>query len=110
MSYLTVDGMLSGTGIRDSVAGGYLEPSQLNLSQSLVRQIERWLTQYEEAHYAGFSDRADAEKLDAEGIGIAQQIQRELPQSKVEYYSHAQSAKVPLPPPTPDSPSFTPRG
>jgi hypothetical protein len=103
MNYLTIDGMLSGTGIRDSVVGGYLDPNQLALSQCLVSQILSWLARYEEGHYAGFSDTPEVAKLDAEGIAIAQQIQRELPGAKVEYYSHALAAKLPLPPPTPDS-------
>jgi hypothetical protein len=111
MNYLTVDGMLSGTGIRGSVAGGYLEPTQLDLSQSLASQITSWLAQYEDGHYAGFGDTVEVAKLDAEGIRIAQQIQRELPQTKVEYYSHAQTVKLPVPPTPPDSKRPpTPRG
>jgi hypothetical protein len=95
--YLTVDGMLSGTGLRDSVAGGYLEPLQLGLSDVLVERIGRWLAEYENGHYAGFEDRAETEALDKEGISISVEVQRELPQSKVEYYSHALQTKVRLP-------------
>jgi hypothetical protein len=107
--YLTVDGMLSGTGLRDSVEGGYLEPTQLGLSDVLTDRIGRWLAEYENAHYAGFEDRAECDALDNEGIRICAEVKRELPQSKVEYYSHALQAKMPLS--TPDSErSPTPRG
>lgn len=95
--YVTIDGMLSGTGIRDSVAGGYLEPLQLGLSDVLVERIGRWLAEYENAHYAGFEDRAETEVLDKEGISISVEVQRELPQSKVEYYSHALQTKLSVP-------------
>ncbi len=95
--YIAVDGMLSGTGIRNTVAGGYIEPTQLGLSSDLIAHIKRWLKQYEEAHYTGFGDHTEVEKLDQEGIKISQKLQSELPQSKVEYYSHAQSSKLSVP-------------
>ncbi len=100
--YIAVDGMLSGTGIRDTVAGGYIDPKHLGLSDGLSAQIDRWLKRYEDAHYAGFGDSAAAEKLDREGINISQKLQSELPQSKVAYYSHAKSSMLPIPP-APDS-------
>lgn len=62
--YLTVDGMLSGTGLRDSVEGGYLNPKEIGLSNVLTGRIGRWLTRYENAHYAGFEDRSEYETLD----------------------------------------------
>jgi hypothetical protein len=95
--YLTVDGMLSGTGIRNSVAGGYIDPKKLGLSEDLITEIARWLSQYEEEHFAGFEDDQKIEKLDQEGISISLKLQRELPESKIEYYSHARTSKLPLP-------------
>jgi hypothetical protein len=47
MRYLTIDGMCSGTGIRDSVTGGYICPSELGLSEGLVARIDRWVKRYE---------------------------------------------------------------
>lgn len=90
--------MLSGTGVRDSVAGGYIDPANLGLSDSVIARIKQWLTQYENAHYAGFEDKAECVNLDQEGISISMEVQLALPESKVEYYSHAKNAKLPLPP------------
>ena len=94
--YLTVDGMLSGTGIRDSVAGGYIEPLKLGLPKSFVERVEQWLRRYENAHYTGFEDKTDCTVLDREGISISVELQEKLPQSKVEYYSHFLAAKLPI--------------
>ena len=94
--YLTVDGMLSGTGIRDSVAGGYIEPHQLNLSNGLVEWIKSWLSRYEQAHYAQFSDMNENCGLDQEGLAISKRLQEELPESKIEYYSSAALRKIVL--------------
>ena len=41
-SNLIVDGMLSGTGIRDGDEGGYLEPSKIDLSENLCKKISAW--------------------------------------------------------------------
>jgi len=46
-SYI-VDGMLSGTGIRDAVEGGYV---QLRISPALSNKLAAWLLKYEEAHF-----------------------------------------------------------
>jgi hypothetical protein len=89
--YLTVDGMLSGTGIRDSVSGGYIAPNKLGLSKELVLQLTGWLNRYETSHYSGFSDRVEVAQLDTEGMRIADQIQIQLRVAKVLYYSHALS-------------------
>jgi hypothetical protein len=50
MRYLTIDGMLSGTGIRDSLAGGYLDLEEVGLSLELVQRIQKWVIEYETAH------------------------------------------------------------
>jgi hypothetical protein len=94
MHYLTVDGMLSGTGIRDSVSGGYIKPSKLGISTGLSDQIAHWLNRYEQAHYAQFNDKEENEHLDQEGIAICKKLQCELPQSKIEYFSNAEMQKI----------------
>ena len=94
MRYLTVDGMLSGTGIRDSLTGKYLDPNEVGLSSELVRRIEKWVIDYETAHYLQFNDEAENQRLDQEGIEIARQAQSQLPEMKVEYFSNAQMKKI----------------
>lgn len=87
--YLTVDGMLSGTGVRDMIEGGYISPSSLGLESELVLRIDTWVKNYEEEHYKGFNDKSTVDLLDEEGKTIARLIKDFLPDSKVEYYSDA---------------------
>ena len=87
--YLTVDGMLSGTGIRDSVEGGYLDPGELGVSAVLTERIVNWLARYERAHYVQFADAVEVDELDREGRAIAAQLQEQLPQAKIQYFSDA---------------------
>jgi hypothetical protein len=94
MKYLTVDGMFSGTGIRDSIEGGYIKPDELGLSAELKQRISSWLNRYEDEHYAQYEDRSIVSKLDAEGIEICQLLKLEIPDSKVEYYSAAETKKI----------------
>ena len=94
MRYLTVDGMLSGKGIRFSLTGEYLDPSEVGFSTELVRRIEKWLIDYETAHYRQFDDEAENQRLDQEGIEIARQAQSQLPEMKVEYFSNADLKKL----------------
>ena len=91
MRYLLVDGMMSGTGIRDAVEGGYLDPKDLELSEPLVRRISLWLLAYEEAHLEQYSDKDNIAALDAEGRKIRDQVREELPDAKVSYYSDAEA-------------------
>ncbi len=56
MKYLTVDGMFSGTGVRDSVEGGYLNLQKLELSGQLIARISAWLSDYEDAHFMQYED------------------------------------------------------
>jgi hypothetical protein len=91
---LIVDGMLSGTGIRDAVAGGYIEPNEVGLSVHLANSITKWLLNYESAHYRQFMDKAENEQLDHEGVSIARQIRKELPGTQVGYFSNADMRKV----------------
>jgi len=91
---LIVDGMLSGTGIRDAKAGGYVDPNELGLSPNLEKRIAEWLLEYENAHYHQFVDKAENQQLDQEGIAIAKHIQEELPDAQVEYFSNAEMRKI----------------
>jgi hypothetical protein len=90
MKYLIVDGMMSGTGIRDEVEGGYLSPESLGLSSQLLQQISCWLQAYEDAHYDQYGDKGKVAELDAEGLRIRGQLMEELPDAKVKYYSDAE--------------------
>ena len=89
MKYLTVDGMLSGSGVRDTVDGGYISLDELGLSTDLCQKISRWLCRYEKAYLAGYQDRIEVADLDIEGVEIRRLIQSELPESKVVYFSDA---------------------
>ena len=51
-----IDGMLSGTGVRDAVSGGYVEPKAIGLSASLAAELVAWQRRYEEAHFADFPE------------------------------------------------------
>jgi len=98
MQYLIVDGMLSGTGIRDAVEGGYIEHDDLGLSSSLSARISSWLACYEESHYEQFQDSKQVGYLDAEGLKICSLLQSELPDSKISYFSNARMMAVPFSP------------
>lgn len=86
--------MLSGTGIRDSLEGGYLKPEELGLSPELIHKISDWLSCYENAHYKQYEDRNQVAELDAEGIDICVMLKRELPDSKIEYYSNSDMKRL----------------
>jgi hypothetical protein len=91
--YIIVDGMLSGTGIRDLYEGGYIPLQSLGLSADLILSIQNWLARYEAAHYDEFSDSQEVKSLDEMGISLSKLIKNELPDAKVEYYSHALGSK-----------------
>lgn len=95
MHYLTIDGMMSGTGIRDTVEGGYVQPSALGLSEPLQGRISRWLTLYEDAHFRQYDESEEVRGLDAEGLEITRLVRAELEGSKVNYFSSATMTKVP---------------
>ncbi|MBF5046245.1 hypothetical protein FGE12_27765 [Aggregicoccus sp. 17bor-14] len=93
---MTIDGLMSGTGIRDSFAGGYISPSDLKLSELLQRRISNWLSRYEQAHFRQYDSVDELSELDAEGLAIARVVRDELPGSKVEYFSSGRMAKLDL--------------
>jgi hypothetical protein len=84
---LLIDGMLPGTGIRDAVNGGYVEPASLNLSGSLVNDIAEWQERYEACHFANFPIETVTE-LDEEGVSLAARAAAALPGICVGYYSN----------------------
>ena len=94
MPSLIVDGMLSGTGIRDADAGGYLEANEVGVSPDLAKRIAKWLLDYEAAHYHQFIDQAKNKRLDEEGIAITRLIREELPGTQVDYFSNAELRKI----------------
>ena len=89
-----VDGMLSGTGVRDAANGGYLELCEIGISDVLQRRIAAWLLRYEEAHFRQYCSRETNNLLDQEGIEIAGMIESELPLAKVRYFSNARMMEV----------------
>ncbi|MCB2154253.1 hypothetical protein KQI84_05160 [bacterium] len=89
MIYLTIDGMSSGTGIRDSVTSEYLEPEALHLSDAVRGRLEHWLGEYRELHMRNYADAGERDRLDEEGLAIARIIKGEIPGSKVNYFSDA---------------------
>jgi hypothetical protein len=84
---LLIDGMLSGSGIRDVVNGGYVDPASLGLSSLLLRDLASWHAQYEDAHFAGFPDDRVSE-LDKKGLVLASRVGEELIRAKVGYFSN----------------------
>lgn len=87
--YLVVDGNLSGTGVRDAVEGGYLKPFAIGITDGLGDEITAWLKRYELAHFCSYTDSAEVDKLDAEGLALRQKLSVELAQAKVQYFSSA---------------------
>jgi len=92
--FLTIDGMLSGTGIRDAANGGYLEPGELGISEALQHRIGLWLSSYEDAHFHEYKDSERNITLDQEGIAISKMIRDELPNADVTYFSNASMRKI----------------
>lgn len=82
-----IDGMLSGTGVRNAVDGGYVDPKSLGLSDRLADRIATWQAQYEEAHFAGFPNDRVAE-LDKDGEALASMVSEELTGAMVGYFSN----------------------
>jgi len=92
--HLIVDGMMSGTGIRDAMAGDYLFTDELGLSSHLREEIVEWLGGYERAHFRRYKDENENRRLDVEGTEIAKRVQEELPNDKVQYYSNAYLKRI----------------
>jgi len=89
MKYLIIDAALSGTGIRDKYAGGYIAPNDLGLSFAIKQRLNEWLSKYENEHYNGYTNDKIINELDQEGKEIALMIKNELSEVKIEYFSDA---------------------
>jgi len=89
MRYLIIDAGLSGTGIRDQYAGGYIKPEELFLSPETIEKLNDWRMRYEDEHFNGYGDSKLIEQLDNEGREIALIIKEELSKIKIEYFSDA---------------------
>jgi len=84
---LLIDGMLSGTGVRDAINGGYVDPKSLGLSEQLALSLTSWQALYEEAHFAGLPDDL-VTQLDRDGVALASRVREELAGTKVGYFSN----------------------
>ena len=82
-----IDGMLSGTGVRDAVNGGYVDPRLIGLSEALAGDIADWQQKYEQAHFAGFPHESIA-MLDEEGTALADRAASELSNVSFGYFSN----------------------
>jgi hypothetical protein len=94
MRYLLVDGMLSGTGVRDAIGGGYVDLAELGLLPNVVELITGWLARYETAHYRQFDDLQEVQALDEIGLGLCDRLAQELPGNKIGYFSAARMEKL----------------
>jgi len=90
---LLIDGMLSGTGVRDAVNGGYLQPDAIGLSALLVSDFADWQRRYEDAHFAGFPENA-VTVLDEEGLTLLSKVQAERPDKSVGYFSNGRMTRL----------------
>lgn len=92
-SDILIDGMLSGTGLRDAVNGGYLRSEAVGLSSPLASHVADWQRRYENAHFAGFPEDIVA-NLDEEGLLILSKVQVELPNKRVGYFSNGRMKQL----------------
>lgn len=88
-----IDGMLSGTGVRDAVGGGYVALDAIGLSAQLAADITAWQKGYEQAHFAGFPESVVA-ALDKEGLALASRARGELSDKRIGYFSNGRMARL----------------
>ncbi len=86
---LLVDGLLSGTGLRDAIKGGYIMPISLGISTGLVTAFAEWVAEYERAHFQDYNDADVIASLDVRGMALAARLALERPDQTVGYYSSA---------------------
>ncbi|MFC6198497.1 hypothetical protein [Ponticaulis profundi] len=94
---LQVDGMMSGTGIKDLRLMEWMEPEELGLSSALAIEIEDWISRYASIHYRGFKDKDEITAIDQEGLLIAKKVQSECPNRLVRYCSAADLVWMDIP-------------
>ena len=88
-----IDGMLSGTGVRNALEGGYIDLCKIGLSGSLISDIATWQQKYEAAHFAGFPDDVVAD-LDKDGLRLLSRARAELPDKNLGYYSNGRMMRL----------------
>lgn len=86
---IVIDGMLSGTGIRDLDQGGYLSPEDLDLGDDFTSDLATWLRAYENLHYFNLQDATEVGELDRQGLELTRRLRVLLPAFRVGYYSNA---------------------
>lgn len=78
------------TGLRD-IEGTYLDPLEIGLSKAISEELEEWVLSYQPIIPLSVEERHKKinkiRDLDEQGIEIVKRIKRELPDSKIEYYS-----------------------
>ncbi|PEQ10186.1 hypothetical protein B2G71_23685 [Novosphingobium sp. PC22D] len=90
---LLIDGMLSGTGVRDVAAGGYVTPDAIGLSAQLAADLAAWQKRYEDAHFAGFPVN-DVAALDADGLALTSRVRGELSDRSIGYFSNGRMERL----------------
>lgn len=96
MRHLVVDGYLSGTSIRDTDKGEYVEHDTLEISSELSETINAWQDRYWNEFYKSYPDAEKVIELDKEGRILAIQLQTELPETEIQYFSDATMTKEDL--------------
>ena len=81
-----IDGMMSGTGVRDAINGGYVDPETLGFSRALIHELDKWLQRSKAAHFAGHPMNEVA-TLDREGAALAHKARAELSEYNFGYFS-----------------------
>ena len=90
---LLIDGMLSGTGVRDALYSGYLDPEAIGLSSRLASDIADWQRRYEVCHFAGFPE-SEVASLDEQGQAILARVRAELPGRRIGYFSNGRMTRL----------------
>lgn len=89
-----VDGMMSGTGLRNAVEGGYIYPEDVGLSTDLRSRLSVWLEAYKRAFMRSYDDEEEVRNLDEEGMEITRLVAEQLKGADVSYYSDANMAHM----------------
>jgi hypothetical protein len=90
--YLTVDGFIYSTGIRDPFSGECLELETLPVSAAFRLRFALWLQRYHNAHcrYDQVGSEPYLHALDEEGLHLAKELKTLLgDEVKITYYSDA---------------------
>lgn len=95
-AHFIVDGILSGTGIRDGDNGGYIDLSAIGVSFELRARTTEWLERYEQAHFFQFENADENNVLDEDGIKIARLLKAEFSDHQITYFSNAQLKQLPF--------------